>query len=190
MHTGATQHWVPRLLREHPALLVSVFYVGASMIGMLFSWAYLRHFGINVFNYAQIGDFLLASLKEPMTWGLVFLAVLLVTVDNYISYRWHQRAKSRWTRWYGSPRYRAINYLIGVVIVVLFIQGFADSKARRSIAGKGKLVQIALADAPDKRPALLLGTTSQFVFLYDVDSARVDVLPNENIQSISFFAPR
>ena len=64
--------WVTALLREHPALLVSVVYVAASTIGMAYSWAFLRHFGINIFNYAQIGDFLLASLKEPSTWLLVF----------------------------------------------------------------------------------------------------------------------
>ena len=35
-----------QLLREHPAMLVSMIYVLASAIGMLFSWAYLWHFGI------------------------------------------------------------------------------------------------------------------------------------------------
>jgi hypothetical protein len=53
------------VLREHPALLVSTFYLAASFVGMFYSRAFLRRFGINVFNYAQISDFLLASLKEP-----------------------------------------------------------------------------------------------------------------------------
>ena len=74
--------WLRSVLREHPALLVSALYIGSSVIGMLYAWAYLRLFGINVFNYAQISDFLLASLKEPFTWGLVVLAVLLVQSDN------------------------------------------------------------------------------------------------------------
>ncbi|MDH3908826.1 MAG: hypothetical protein OEU83_07330, partial [Gammaproteobacteria bacterium] len=60
--------------REHPAVLVSALYVAASVVGMFYSWAYLRRFGINVFNYAQISDFLLASLREPFTWVLVILA--------------------------------------------------------------------------------------------------------------------
>ena len=54
-------NWIIGLLRKHPALLVSVVYVIASTIGMLYSWDFLRLFGINVFNYAQIGDFLLAG---------------------------------------------------------------------------------------------------------------------------------
>ena len=50
------ENWIIDLLRKHPALLVSGLYVVASTIGMLYSWDYLRLFGINVFNYAQIGE--------------------------------------------------------------------------------------------------------------------------------------
>ena len=87
------EHRNERLLavfREHPALIVSAFYVAASMIGMFWSWAHLRNFGINVFNYAQISDFLLASLKEPYTWALVFVTVALVWGDLvYLHLRQH-----------------------------------------------------------------------------------------------------
>ena len=81
-----------RLLSEHPALLVSIVYFAASIIGMFYSWDFLRRFGINVFHYAQIGDFLLASLKEPFTWILVFLAIGLMVFDNAMSRR-HQKKK-------------------------------------------------------------------------------------------------
>ena len=188
--TNEAQHWIVRLFHQHPALLISVLYLVASVTGMLFSWAYLRHFGINVFNYAQIGDFLLASLKEPITWGLVFSAILLVAIDNTISKRWHRRARRPWTRWYGSPRYRAINYLVAVIIVVVFILGYARFKARDTMAGSGKIVQVQQADEGTSRTAILLGTTSQFVFLYVADSGRVDILPTENIRSITLYAPR
>ena len=77
-------HLTRTLLKEHPALLVSALYVGASTIGMFYSWAFLRHFGINVFNYAQISDFLLASLKEPFTWGWVAVALVLVSLQPCI----------------------------------------------------------------------------------------------------------
>ncbi|MGI9225435.1 MAG: hypothetical protein ACR2QX_13205, partial [Woeseiaceae bacterium] len=66
---------------------MSGLYVAASIIGMFYSWAFLRRFGINVFNYAQISDFLLVSLKEPFTWGLVILAIVLVMLDNASSRR-------------------------------------------------------------------------------------------------------
>jgi len=174
--------------REHPALLVSAFYVAASVIGMFYSWAYLRHFGVNVFNYAQISDFLLVSLKEPLTWALVVLAVLLVMVDNASSRRVERKGPNRWIGWYGSPNYRFINNFGAAFIVGIFIFEYADHQARDTLKGNGKMVDVTLADDGDASSAILLGTTGLFVFLYDADSERVDIHPIEGIRSISFQA--
>ncbi len=181
--------WLAAVLLQHPALMISALYVLASTIGMLFSWSYLRRFGINVFNYAQIGDFLLASLKEPMTWALVAVAGALVFVDNAFSRIWQRKERSRWTRWYGSSRYRVLNYVAAFVIVVIFIDGYARYKARQTFAGNGQLIEYQLVESGTRRSANLLGTTAQFVFLFDATTRKVHVLPHESIKSISFLAP-
>ena len=181
--------FIRRLLREHPALIVSALYLAASVIGMFYSWAYLRVFGVNVFNYAQISDFLLASLKEPFTWGLVALAVVLVSVDNAWSRRAQRKGPSRWFRWYASPRYRMANNFGVVVMVLMFIFAFATVQARDARAGEGKAVDVSFTDNGAAVSAILLGTTGQFVFLYDADSGQVDIHPIESIHSISFDAP-
>ncbi len=179
------QNFLRALLREHPALLVSVLYVAASTIGMVYSWAFLRYFGINVFHYAQIGDFLLASLKEPFTWLLVFAALLLMVFDNAMSRRAGRKEKPKWIRWYGTARYRSINYLVAVGMVVLFLLAFADTQAERVRAGKGDFVSVTLADGSAPRTSVLLGTTGQFLFLFEPESGAVDVHPHENVQTIS-----
>lgn len=181
--------WAKATLREHPALWVSALYLASSVIGMFYSWSYLRHFGINVFNYAQISDFLLASLKEPITWGLVVLAVLLVQSDNAMSRRAERKGPGKWFRWYGSPRYRLVNNLGALFLVLLFIYTFATAKARDTLKGEGKIVDVIFADNGAATSALLLGTTGQFVFLFDADAAHVDIHPFENIHSISFKIP-
>ena len=80
--TAVMKETFRKLIKDHPALLVSGLYVAASIVGMFYSWAFLRRFGINVFNYAQISDFLLVSLKEPFTWALVILAIVLVMLTT------------------------------------------------------------------------------------------------------------
>ena len=180
---------IQKIFKEHPALMVSAFYVAASVIGMFYSWAYLRHFGINVFNYAQISDFLLASLKEPFTWGLVILAVVLVLIDNASSRRVGRKTSSKWFAWYGSPKYRLLNNFVAITMVLLFIYSYATLKARDTRDGDGKFVDVMFADSGAATTALLLGTTGQFVFLYDEDTERVDIHPFENIHSISFRVP-
>ena len=176
------------IFREHPALLVSALYVAASVVGMFYSWVYLRNFGINVFNYAQISDFLLASLKEPFTWGWVALAVVLIMLDNAYSRRVGGRNPARWLRWYGSPRYRLVNNFAAMILVGIFIFTYASGRADDTMNGKGKLVDVSFADDEADQTLTLLGTTGQFIFLYDVDIRRVQVHPLEAIHAISFQA--
>jgi hypothetical protein len=181
---------IRKILKDHPALVVSGFYVAASIIGMFYSWAFLREFGINVFNYAQISDFLLASLKEPATWALAFLAVVLVQLDNASSRRFGRREnRSKWVAWYGRPRYRLVNNFLVIALVAFYIYVFAWDQARDARAGDGKIVDVMFADSGAATTALLLGTTGQFVFLFDDSTERVDIHPFENIHSISFRAP-
>ena len=174
------------IFREHPALLVSALYVAASIVGMFWSWAYLRAFGINVFNYAQVTDFLIASLKEPFTWVLVALAILMVMADNTYSMRVEKRAKTRWFRWYGSPHYRFINNLGVIALVGVFIFVYAKLEADDTREGEGRVVDVTFESGGEPRSATLLGTTGQFLFLYDPMTERVDIHPFENVHAISF----
>jgi hypothetical protein len=174
------------IVREHPALLVSALYVAASVVGMFYSWAYLRNFGVNVFNYAQISDFLLASLKEPFTWALVAIAISIVMLDNAYSRRVEGRGTSKWFAWYGSSTYRFVNNFGAVVIVGIFIFAYANIQAADTRKGDGKIVETTLAEGGGVKSAMLLGTTGQFIFLYDATTKRVDIHPVEAIQVISF----
>ena len=177
------------IFREHPALLVSALYVAASVVGMFWSWAYLREFGINVFNYAQVTDFLIASLKEPFTWVLVVIAMLMVKADNAYSLRVENRAKTRWFRWYGSPRYRFINNFGVVALVGVFIFVYASLEAEETLENGGKWVDVTFEAGGEPRTATLLGTTGQFLFLYDPLTRRVDIHPFENVHAISLQTP-
>lgn len=176
------------VFKEHPALLISALYVAASVVGMFYSWAYLRSFGINVFNYAQISDFLLASLKEPFTWGLVILAVALVSIDNKSSIRVERKGPGKLWAWYGSPRYRFVNNFAALLMVLSFIFAFASKQAIDTREGAGKLVDVTFTDSTVETTSTLLGTTGQFVFLYDVEIERVHIHPLEAIHAISFQA--
>jgi hypothetical protein len=177
------------VFREHPALIASGFYVFASFVGMFWSWAYLSRFGINVFNYAQISDFLLASLKEPFTWALVLLAFVMVQADNAYSRRVGKRANSRWFGWYGSPRYRMVNNFGVLALVCVFIFVYAKLEADDTRDGQGKSVDVYFEEGGTPETATLLGTTSLFIFLYEPKTDRVDIHPHEAIHAISIQSP-
>jgi hypothetical protein len=73
-------------------------------------------------------------------------------------------------------------------MVLIFIFAYASRQANETQAGEGKLVDVAFDEGGAVKTSTLLGTTGQFVFLYDVNSGRVDIHPIEGIHSISFQA--
>ena len=166
-------------------MVFSILYLIASLIGLLYSWAFLNAFGINVFRYADISDFLLASLKEPMTWLLAFAALLSVALDNTYSLRVERRGAHRWFRWYGSERYRRVNYTVffGLTAVMLYVYAIDKADNVRDDGGERFSVQLTDGAAPKQR--VMLGTTARFVFLYNPEQERVEIHPTESILLLS-----
>lgn len=178
-----------RLLREHPALLVSAIYVFATAIGMFFSWSFMRNFGVNIFLYAEIGDFLLASFKDPVIWMAVAAMAFGWYSDDRMSRRWGARERMRGLRWYGTKAYRRWGYSVVLAVLTYVLHILAVAAAEDVRAGYGDVVRVSLADEEQYQSVALLDTTARFVFLFDTDTQMVYVHPHESIAVISFIAP-
>ena len=113
----------------------------------------------------------------------------LRSVANWFSRRSERRGPSRWFRWYGIAGYRRVNYIVTVVMIVLFLDVLASYKAKQVYAGEGEVVEVRLADSDRRRTAILLGTTTQWIFLFDANSNKVFIHPNENVASVLLIAP-
>lgn len=151
----------------------------------MYSWAFLRGFGINIFHYAEISDFLLASLKEPLTWLLTILALLLTLLDNAMSRSVEQKGPSRFFGWYANERYRQYNFLTTVVAVVAFLFFYAAQAEVTVREGEGDVVTVHIADGSAPKQRIMLATTVKFLFFYDHATQRVDIHPNESILMLS-----
>jgi hypothetical protein len=53
-------------LRSHPAILMTFVYTYVSAVGLIYTWTLLQRFGVNVLNFANANDFLLAAFREPL----------------------------------------------------------------------------------------------------------------------------
>ncbi len=177
------------LIREHPALLVSAIYFFATAIGMFFSWSFMRTFGVNIFVYAEIGDFLLASFKDPVIWMSVIAILIAWYSDIRMSKWWGARKGIPGLRWYGSHAYRRWGYP-GALVALTYILHLAATNAAADVrAGYGDIVKVTLADAEQDHSVALLHTTARFVFLFDANTHMVHVHPHESVAQISFIAP-
>jgi len=189
MNDPKLSSWTRRTLAEQPALLVSGLYLVASVIGLVYSWAFLGDFGINVFHYAEISDFLLASVKEPLTWVITVFLLAWVLADNAMSRRVQARNPGRLFRWYGTEKYRQVNYLALVFMVVTLLFFYAESKETMIRDGDGELVSVYLADESPPKPLVIIGTTGKYIFLFDHVAERVDIHPHESILMITKSSP-
>jgi imidazolonepropionase-like amidohydrolase len=187
------QRRLPRFLVEHPGAWIPGLYLLASAIGMLDSWWYFRQFGIDVFLYSDVADFLLASFRSPTAWLTVALTVLLGALDHTGSIRTSRSGSvPRWLRWHGSRRYRQTGIVLGILLVTAYIAHFARARADAIYEqGAGRGVRVSLAGGPaDAEPAILLGSTLNFMFLLHRADARVSIHPYENVLAIESRAPR
>lgn len=189
MSQSERQSWFRRTLAEQPALLVSLLYLLASVIGLFYSWSFLRPFGINMLQYAEISDFLLASIKEPLTWVLALLSVVLIQLDNFMSRRVQARKPGYLLCWYGSDRYRQFNYPVLVMLAAGLLFSYADLKVQHVRDGRSDIYEVQLADGASPEPRVLLGTTVNFIFLYDPETGRSSIHPNESVLSLSQMLP-
>lgn len=178
-----------RLLADHPALALTLFYLVASALGMLFSAFYFDRFGINFFLYADAADFLMASFREPYTWAVLGLAIAAVVVDNAMSRRVSRRGGPRWLQWYSSPRYRQFNYLTLLLLTFLLLYLIAQDEAEDALAGEGMQVAVTLADGSAPIRRVLLGVTMRFLFLLESESGAVTIHPYENVAGIAPIDP-
>jgi hypothetical protein len=196
---------LPAMLQENPGLLLTVAYVGASLIGIIFNFLYFRRFGFNVLEFSEASDFLMVVVREPVT-----VALALFGIPVYLAYMMSAAAltawiKRKWPRMIGTPEKReknrrmyqrmapALQFMYIGVYAVLFVMLYSKYQANRvKLAGAGNVVVEYRTDAPSVRPApvkaALIGTTTRFVFLYFHDGREAEVVPVDAIARLTWDA--
>ena len=186
-----------RLVREHPGLVASGAYVAATGTGMLSSWTLYDEFGVNIFHYAQLSDFVVAAVRSPSASLAILLAIpavwVIIRLDDYLARRYS------WVKYlYGPTWLRKLSRTSGAYVLYLVLYAYAFSlfstgrAADRIRRGEGPAVTVQLQsgtvggrDATIPFSTQLLGTTSAYVLLYERSERTVTVVPVENVASLT-----
>lgn len=191
---------MPAWLKDNPGLGLTVAYLFASIVGLVFHYLFLRRFGFNVIEFSETADFLMVVLREPLT-----VALALLGVPFYIVYMWGAVQLGRTLRRH-SPRLRGTPekrrkllgkmrrwqpYVRGSFIWVwalAFVMIYSRWRAEQIRAGEFRRVTVEFktdsprSDGTQRVDGLaLLATTSRFVFLYDSVAKRSEVVPLDSI---------
>ena len=185
-----------RVAREHPGFAVSMAYFAASAVGMLSSVSFYGYFGINVFHYAQLSDFILVAIRNPAATLAILLSVPVVwtlsALDRWLGtrFRWYRLTWGlEWLRRLGHTPAAMVLYFLAYAW--LFAELHSERLYQAVESGDWPSAEVQFQsgtylgrDATMPFEALVLGATSTAIFLYDADTDRATVVPLENVAAL------
>jgi hypothetical protein len=190
---------------DNPTLVLTLAYLYVAAIGMLYSAVLYGRLGINIFDYSEIADFLLAAFKNPI--GILFAGVQVATV---VIMAYGMKPMLLWWMGKRSQSDREQEEIDSEVAPVLFIQRvilatavlvspgaillgaglWAATTARSIENGDKPTVEVRYRSFSGSagqvtRPGLeFIGATQRAAFFYDADEKRTIVIPQPQIVSI------
>ncbi len=188
-----------RLMREHPTLVLTLAYLGLTFVGMIRDLWFYRYFRINILDYSETSDFLLAAIRNPLVVilslvpiGMLLLAARIREYAIVRSPKYRARAAKSVARKWNTLAARVVIYTWFVFIyAVLFAQLYSMREVTRIKAGRGQRVALARTDGVTSGPLpIFLGSTSKFFFLYYPERKETEIVPIENTTMITLDSRR
>ncbi len=187
-------------LRNNPGLALSVSYASLTMCGMLYSASFYHEFNVSILKLANISDLLIVGFSEPAAM-LMFMGGLLVawSADRVTLYfyrkqqLWQEKPKSIQRRvmmllLYSptkSSQVIVMMLMLFVMYAYLFVSEFAKWQSKRIKTGHGRQVLVhSQAAGIQSKSMILLGSTTEFLFVYDPTNERAEIIPVENIDKL------
>lgn len=193
---------------EHPAIVGSLLYIQVTTVGVVYSWALFRRFDINVFDYAEVNDFLLAAFKDPFVFGMSLLTIIGFTALVAFQIIWirrrvrkrgelaelEERLAVRPVNRLGPPsiRYTRLALLGSFILIIAyslyppfsFANNAANSLQSRSYEPLTSVQYRATSGTNEQTTETglrVIGTTQSFVFFYDKKDSRTLIIPSAQI---------
>jgi len=166
--------------REHPTLILTLAYLALTFVGMIHDLWFYFYFRINILDFSETSDFLLAAFRNPL---VILLAILPIGIlMAFQQARWYDNYQRKYanTRW-NTVFWRMTTSISFVIIyAIAFTQIYAKREADRIKNGTGRRVSYIRNDGirTDEAP-ILLGTTGRFLLFYYPSTKTTEIVPIE-----------
>jgi hypothetical protein len=178
--------------RENPTMILTLCYIVITAIGTGYSFFFYREFDINIIKFADLSDFLLAAVLEPLSLIIFALILAFIIFVYWIDILFRKRFKGyrnflekRLKSKYTDP----IGFLVIIVLFsVIKMQDLAVENANKIKSNAIDTYQVRFSENASNEPTKtleLLGSTSRFVYFYDQKNKHSVVISPENISYMS-----
>jgi hypothetical protein len=174
--------------REHPTMILTFCYFIITIIGVLYSYFFYKEFNINIIKFADLSDFLLASILEPKSI-IIFISLIIIT-SLYYWFEIFLRKKYKVFGNFMNKRLKAkytdpIGYIfIMVVCTTSLVQHLAIRNAIQIKSGNSDDFLVRISDPGNhqvEENLALLGSSSRYLYFYNNDKSETQVIPVENV---------
>ena len=170
------------ILKEFQGLL-SFGYLILLIMGMFFEAIHYYEFGINIFQYSGILDFLLVPFRRPIVLAILFATLLILFIGYFLDYL----IKIQWPKFhtatnFGLPQksyylqFRFWTFIIAYLFLCGFYGHIASKKYKEDLLNEKTNIRIDYTiDAKKQISGKLIGKNESYIFLLN-DKNDVQIL--------------
>jgi len=188
-----------KFVTSHPGLVIFLLYGTIAIAGFIYLITFYGYFDLDVIVYLELADILTAGIKDPTVMLMVLGAFSMVLFVWFLTYS--LASFSAWLdRKFTTGFFKFIPYVVGfkggqsfwwIALLILgvyffmFIGVHSKNKAELIKTERINIIQVASdAISNNEHEFTLLGTSINYIFLYNHDEKNTLILPLENVLSL------
>lgn len=155
--------------------IISISYIVAVGIGMLFNYQKYILFGINIFDYADVFDFLISPFSDVKIISFTIVSIIMASVIVYADILWKKKFPNTYSRFnFGVDKktwFTTIRYVSTAALIVLYLviaSEFYGKVTKEEILNQSA-VRIRFSDDEIKK-GKMIGKTNDVIFLLNGDN--------------------
>lgn len=166
--------------------VLPVGYLLMVVVGMVFNYFRYSAFGLNIFQYASVFDFLISPFEDMAILLFIFGSMLLVGFTIVMDHLWKKRypvSYRKWTfRWMERGWYKPLSYVLVVMAYVFYAAYFYGSYAFHRTRAQAD-VTVRYTDN-ERLQGKQIGKVGNTLFLLCGDE--VKVIPSNTYKELTF----
>lgn len=169
---------------------ITLAYLATVAVGMMFDYQYYNHFDINIFEYSDILDFLLAPVKNYELIIFVLATLLILWLFFQLDKTWQNKSPKSYKRFnFGmtkdnAHRYRPF-YLGFALITYLFLASvFYGERTLARFQDNPEQIKLTFESGGKSIEGQFIGKNKDYVFLMSADSTIKAVPVSSDVQEI------
>jgi len=173
------------LIAKEFQTFLSVFYLLLVGIGMLFSYEKYSRFGINIFQYSDIFDFLLTPFRD--LYIFIFSSASIAIV--FLAYTMDKLIKNKFPKYYNSKyrlgllkSYPLFGFIIVFILYLFFFSIKYGKFTERKILENPKFTEVTLSSGNIKK-GNLIGKNNGYIFMLE-NNNEIKIYPISNLVEI------